>query len=161
MIDLHSHLLPGLDDGARGLAESVAIAQAMAADGIRIVAATPHVREDYPTSPDEMEQALAAVRRAIADAGLTIDVRGGGEIALDRLPHLPADDRSRFGLGGNPGLLLVEFPYYGWPARARALLCALLREGVVPVIAHPERNAEVQEAPGRLEAVVRLGGIVS
>jgi protein-tyrosine phosphatase len=160
VIDLHSHLLPGLDDGARMLAESVAIAQAMEADGIRVVAATPHVRDDYPTSPDDMEQALAAVRRAASDAGLAIDIRGGGEIALDRLPQLTADERSRFGLGGNPGLLLVEFPYYGWPLALEPYCAALLRDGVVPVIAHPERNSEVQEAPGRLEEVVRLGGVV-
>jgi protein-tyrosine phosphatase len=56
VIDLHSHILHGLDDGALELAESVAMARAAVADGIRAIAATPHVREDYPTSADEMER---------------------------------------------------------------------------------------------------------
>ena len=59
MIDLHSHILPWLDDGPRDLDESVAIARSMADDGIRIVAATPHVRDDYPTTPEAMSEALA------------------------------------------------------------------------------------------------------
>ena len=50
MIDLHSHLLPGIDDGPRTLAESVEMARVMAADGVTLVAATPHVRDDYPTA---------------------------------------------------------------------------------------------------------------
>ena len=55
VIDLHSHVLPGLDDGARHLEEAVEIVRTMAEDGTRIVAATPHVRDDYPTSADMME----------------------------------------------------------------------------------------------------------
>jgi protein-tyrosine phosphatase len=55
VIDLHSHILPGLDDGARDLAEALALAREIAADGVRVVAATPHVRDDYPTTPGAME----------------------------------------------------------------------------------------------------------
>ena len=79
------------------------------------MAATPHVRHDYPTSAEAMEAALASLREAVAAAGIPLEVRGGGEIALDALPELSADERVRFGLGGNPRLLLLEFPYYGWP----------------------------------------------
>ena len=64
MIDLHSHVLPGLDDGAEDLDEAVAMCHAAAEDGIEVLAATPHVRDDYPTTPDQMEQALAALRAA-------------------------------------------------------------------------------------------------
>ena len=63
MIDLHSHILPGLDDGARTLEDAVDIARAAAADGIRTIAATPHVRDDYPTSADAMEAGVATVNR--------------------------------------------------------------------------------------------------
>ncbi len=115
MIDLHSHLLPGLDDGARDVEEALLIARSMSEDGVRIVAATPHVRDDYPTSPDQMEAALTQLRAAIEEEGIALDVRGGGEIAIDRLGSLDGEARARFGLGGNPRLLLLEFPYYGWP----------------------------------------------
>jgi protein-tyrosine phosphatase len=160
VIDLHSHILPAVDDGPDALTGSVEMARAMAADGVRVVCATPHVREDWPTTPDLMERRLEHVQSAVTDAGLEIEVRGGGEVALDQLSALNFADRARFGLGGNPRLLLLEFPYYGWPLDLTSICAALLREGVVPVIAHPERNAEVQALPERLEPVVYEGAVV-
>ena len=160
MIDLHSHLLPGLDDGARDVEEALLIARSMSEDGVRIVAATPHVRDDYPTSPDQMEAALTQLRAAIEEEGIVLDVRGGGEIAIDRLGSLDGEARARFGLGGNPRLLLLEFPYYGWPL-GLARECDRLRiDGVVPVIAHPERSVEVQERPDQIETLVRAGAVI-
>ncbi len=160
MIDLHSHLLFGLDDGARDLADTLAIARSMADDGVESVAATPHVRDDYPTTPAQMEGRLAEVRAAVRDAGIPLEVLPGAEIALDALPGLDDDALRRFGLGGNPGLLLLEFPYNGFPLGLAQVVWKLTASGIVAVIAHPERNAEVQERPGRLEDVVRAGGVV-
>lgn len=160
MIDLHSHVLPAVDDGPDAISGSVEMTRAMAADGVRVVCATPHVREDWPTTPELMERRLEQVRAAVAEAGVDIEVIGGGELALDRLPQLSHDDRARFGLGGNPRLLLLEFPYYGWPLELASVCSALLREGIVPVIAHPERNAEVQALPERLEPIVHDGAVV-
>jgi protein-tyrosine phosphatase len=160
VIDLHAHVLPGLDDGPETMLEAVEILRSMAADGVRVVCATPHVRDDYPTTADEMEDGVGRLRAAAAEAGVDIDVRRGGEIALDRLAGLDPDERARFGLGGNPRLLLIEFPYHGWPLSLERDCAALLRDDVVPVLAHPERNLEVQEAPGRLEQAVRLGAVV-
>lgn len=160
MIDLHSHILPGVDDGARDLDESVAIARSMADDGVRVVAATPHVRDDYPTTPEAMLDALADVRAAVLQAGIEIEVLGGGEIAFDRLPALDPEGLARFGLGGNPRLVLLEYPYYGRPLDL-AQECGRLRlHGIVPVIAHPERNGAVQERPTDLEGVVGAGAVV-
>ena len=160
MIDLHSHILPGLDDGAHDLDESLAIARSMADDGVRVVAATPHVRDDYPTTPEAMSEALARVSAAVSQAGIEIDVRGGGEVALDRLERLDPEALARFGLGGNPRLVLLEYPYYGQPL-SLARECARLRlQGVVPVIAHPERNQTVQERPVDLEGLVRAGAVI-
>src|SRR5437763_1651765 len=103
---LHTHILPRLDDGARTLDESVSMARSAVADGIRVVAATPHVREDYPTRAAEMERRVSDVRQALAMEGLTLDVRTGGEIALDQLGTLDAEELARFGLAGNSGYLL-------------------------------------------------------
>ena len=160
MIDLHSHVLPGLDDGATGLDEALEMARSMAADGVSVVCGTPHVRDDYPTSAEAMEGALALVRAAVAEAGIAIEVRGGGEIALDRLPELDADVRARFGLGGNPRLLLLETPYASWLLDTPRTCARLRRDGIVPVLAHPERNPYVQEEPEVLEEVVRAGAFV-
>lgn len=160
MIDLHSHVLPGLDDGACDLEEALQMARSFSEGGVKIVAATPHVRDDYPTSPEQMEAVLRRLRAAIEEAGIELDVRGGGEIAIDRLATLDAEARARFGLCGNPTLLLLEFPYYGWPLGLARECARLRRDGIVPVIAHPERSAEVQENPNQIEALVDAGAVV-
>jgi protein-tyrosine phosphatase len=160
VIDLHSHILPGLDDGADDAVESLEIARAMAADGIRVVAATPHVRGDYPTTPEAMENALARLRGAIEREGIAIDVRSGGEVALDRFSRLDLETLQRFGLGGNKRALLVEYPYTGWSPDLE-IICGRLRDdGVIPVVAHPERNPEIQRNPAELEALVRVGALI-
>lgn len=160
VIDLHSHILPALDDGAEDVDASLAIARALVADGVRVVAGTPHVREDYPTTPDQMEAALEQVREAVAREGLPLDVRGGAEIALGRLERLEAGELARFGLGGNPRLVLLEYPYHGQPLSLTRDCARLRDEGIVVVVAHPERNNAVQEYPEALRAPVEAGAIV-
>ena len=160
MIDLHSHILPGLDDGVGTTVESVELARVAAADGVEAIAATPHVREDYPTSADAMEAALAEVRAALAAAGVEIRVLPGGELALPELARLDLRELRRFGLGGNPDYLLVETPYHGWPLDIEDLFFRLHAAGVTPVLAHPERNADVQSNLERVRRLVRAGTLV-
>jgi len=159
MIDLHSHLLPGLDDGARGLDEALAMARLMVEDGVSTVAATPHVHPRYRTPVAEMERALGELLSALLEAAIPLDVLPGGEIALDELPGLSGDERVRFGLGGNPRLLLLEFPLYGWPFALESTVHELGADGIVCVLAHPERNPDVQERPGLLEPLVAAGAV--
>jgi protein-tyrosine phosphatase len=156
LIDLHSHVLPGLDDGAEDLDEALAICRAASADGISVLAATPHVRDDYPTTPDQMEAALAELRGAVGDA---LQLVPGGELDLAQLDR-PRDELLRFALAGNPGYLLVETPYVGWPLDIGDRLFGLLAAGITPVLAHPERNGEVQQRPELLEPLVASGVLV-
>jgi protein-tyrosine phosphatase len=156
VIDLHSHVLPGLDDGAEDLEQAVAICRAAAADGIEVLAATPHVRHDYPTSAEQMERSLAKLERA---AGDLVRLLPGGELALEELGR-PVGELRRFGLGGNPGYLLVETPYIGWPLGISRQLVELHASGIVPVLAHPERNPEVQLRPSLLDPLVAMGTLV-
>src|SRR5437660_12758579 len=85
VIDLHSHILPGVDDGPATIEESLEIARRAAADGVRVIAATPHVRDDYPTEAATMERLVAELREAIHEERIPVDVRPGGEIAIDWL----------------------------------------------------------------------------
>lgn len=161
MIDLHAHILPALDDGPGTLAEAVTIARAMAADGVERVVATPHVRDDWPeVVPRTRDARLAELRAALGEQGVPLEVLPGGEIALDALPRLSRAERDAFGLGGNPRLLLIEFPYWGWPLQLADTVFRLRAGDVIALIAHPERNADVQEQPERLEPVVRAGAFV-
>lgn len=160
MIDLHSHILPGLDDGAPTLDRAVEMARAAAGAGVTVVAGTPHVRHDYPTTPGAMEAALAELRDAVAAAGLPLEIRGGGELDLEWLAAAQIDDVRRFGLAGNPGYALVETPYTGWPLRIGEDLFRLRAAGITPVLGHPERNPEVQDRPERLRDLVESGALV-
>jgi len=157
VIDLHCHVLPGVDDGVRSLDEAVELARAAAAEGVTAIAATPHVRDDYPTTADAMEDAVAHVNDALAEKGIDVRVLPGGELALGRAAALDDAELRRFGLGGNPNLVLVEFPYYGWPLELGELVVELRTRGIVPLIAHPERSADAREHPERLRPLV-LGG---
>ena len=160
MIDLHCHVLPGLDDGPATLAESREIGSRAAADGVTALAATPHVREDYPTRASAMEAGVEAVRADFAAHGIPVEVLHGGEIALDVVPRLPRDELVRFSLGQTGRYLLVEFPYLAWPLGLEHAVAELRRSGLTPVLAHPERNGEVMREPARLEPAVRAGALV-
>ncbi len=160
MIDLHSHILPGVDDGVTTPADARLLAEAALRGGVTAIAATPHVREDYPTSADRMERGVAELRRDLADAGIPLTVLHGAEIDLDYLALLGPEERQRFSLGQTGRYLLLEFPGRGWPLSLEMALQGLRRDGMTAVLAHPERNTEVQERPERLESALRAGAIV-
>ena len=160
MIDLHSHLLPGIDDGVRTIAESLDLLRAAHDDGITRIAATPHVREDYPTSPGEMELLVAEVCGAAREAAIPVEVLKGGELDLEFAAQLDDADLRRFGLGGASSLLLLEFPYLGWPLQLADLVFDLQLRGFRIVLAHPERNVDVQREPERLRPLVDSGVVV-
>jgi protein-tyrosine phosphatase len=157
VIDLHTHILPGVDDGSPTLDDALDMARSAVADGIRAVAATPHVRDDYPTEPGRMEEGVTELRAALSGAGIALDVLSGGEVAIDQLALLSEEDLARFGLGGNPDYVLLETPYAGWPLALPEQVRALTARGVIPVLAHPERNPDVQHDPERLRPLVLMG----
>ena len=160
MIDLHSHILPGLDDGSRTVEDARALARRAAEDGVTAIAATPHVRSDYPTRPEEMERGVSRLREDFLEQGIDVEVLPGGEIDLGMLASLDDDGLRRFTLAASGRYLLVEFPYTGWPAGLEETVYALGLRGLLAVLAHPERNREVQSNPGRLAEAVRMGALV-
>lgn len=160
MIDLHTHVLPGIDDGARSLAEARAIALDAASQGVSVLAATPHVRDDYPTTADEMEEAVAEVRDDFKAHGVAIEVLHGGEVSLDLLWAIPPPELRRLTIAQTGKYLLLEFPYRGWPFALDSAVKRLVELGVRPLLAHPERNPEVQDRPDRLAGLVDAGALV-
>ena len=101
VIDLHSHILPGLDDGTRSLEEARDLARQAASDGITAIAATPHVRPDYPTTPEEMEWGVDELRADFEAEGIPVQVLYGAEIDLGLLWQIPREELSRLTIGRN------------------------------------------------------------
>lgn len=160
MIDLHSHVLPGVDDGTRTIDEALAMVETMLHDGVTTLAATPHVREDYPTTASAMETAVDELRSKLHHLGLPLTLLPGGEIAYDELDRLDADERARFGLGGNPHLLLLELPTLGLPLDLIPRLERLREAGTTVVIAHPERHPDLVGNRETLGSVARTGALL-
>jgi protein-tyrosine phosphatase len=156
LIDLHSHVLHGIDDGPRSLDGSLAILRAAHADGIERIAATPHVRHDHPTRPEQMEAGVDELNAL--DTG--VEVMRGGELDVEFASGLDEATLRRFGLGGNPNLLLLEFPYVGWPDGLADRLHDYAERGFTVLLAHPERNPEVQADPERVRGLVEAGAYV-
>ena len=152
MIDLHSHILPGVDDGVATLEEARALARAVMADGATAIAATPHVREDWPTSADRMEEAVAALRMDFAEQGIGLEVLTGGEISLEQLEPLGRDELRRFTLAGSMRYLLVEFPYAGWPLGLESAIHDLGADGLTAAARAPRAEQGRPGAAGAARA---------
>jgi protein-tyrosine phosphatase len=155
VIDLHCHILPGLDDGPADELSSVALAQRAYENGIRTIVATPHVREDYPFKLEAIAASVARLRHRLRSAAIPINLVEGAELALTRLPEL--DDRS---LGllclGDGRYVLIESP--SLPVGSSVIerpLFELQTRGFGPVLAHPERSPAFLTEPDRLRELVR------
>lgn len=135
MIDIHSHLLPGVDDGSPSIAVSVPVLRRFASQGVECVVLTPHLLASRASSaPYERHRAILEELRAAAPS--VPELRLGWEIMLDE-PNIDLR-AAHLGLGGSRAIL-VEFPRTSVPARAAAELFRLRTAGSVPVLAHPER----------------------
>lgn len=142
MIDLHSHLIPAVDDGARDALEAAAGLDAMSRSGVKLLVTTPHLNASELADASGLEQRMAQLDEGWAAlqevaAGRGTEVRRGVELRLDA-PGVPdlADDRLR--LGGGPAVL-VEFAHMTAPPRAADVLYQIRSRGWFPILAHPER----------------------
>jgi protein-tyrosine phosphatase len=158
VIDLHCHLLPGIDDGPATLAESLTLATDLAADGVRSAAATPHIRPDFPgVVRDELPVLRADLQGAIDAQGIELQVLPGGEVDLAYGLELDDDELRGLSLGGNGRDLLVETPYGPVSDLFEEQVFSLSLRGFRILLAHPERNRAFQENPERLAGLVARG----
>ena len=137
MIDLHSHLLPAVDDGSRTVEQSVGVLRRMAELGITDVCLTPHLRanETVDAPPDRHDDAFAALR---AEAPDLPRLHRGAEVMLDRPLPLEPDRMRQITLGGTQ-YILVEFPRLVPVEAVTNALTRVRDAGLTPVLAHPER----------------------
>ena len=160
LIDIHSHVLPGIDDGAADVAAALKLAERAAAGGVGVLAATPHVRPDHPgVRPAELAQRCRALNTHLAQAGIPLEVVQGGELDLDWATAASHEELGLVSYGGRGSDLLVETPYGSLPSDFEDRLLALTARGFRIVLAHPERSPELQGDPARVAELV-AGGIL-
>src|SRR6476660_7192079 len=156
MIDLHCHILPGIDDGAADLSVSIAMAKAFERDGVSVVACTPHILPGlYHNSGPQIRQATAQLQQVLDREGITLLLVPGADnhivpnfVTELRSGHLLSLDDTRY--------VLVEPPHHVAPPRLEDLFFSLLVAGYVPVLTHPERLSWINS---HYQVVQRLANV--
>jgi protein-tyrosine phosphatase len=163
MIDVHSHILPGIDDGARDLEEALEMARLAVADGIRVIVATPHLFKhksvDLAAINEKrvIQEHLDIFRDRLAAEGIALEILPGCDVPLSvEALSLLAEDRV---LTVNDGkrYLLLELPHFSIPPSLEDICFRLQSRGLTPIITHPERQPLIQERPDRLGRLIDLG----
>lgn len=156
MIDIHIHILPAIDDGAQTVEEALEMAEVALKDGVRAVVATPHSSDLESLPAGTFASRLQEVRAALAEKQVGLTIIPGLENYLT--PNLA--ERWQAGVAptlGESHYMLVEFPLYQYPLYTEKALFELQLRGIVPIIAHPERNEAIQQDIGRLQRLVERG----
>jgi protein-tyrosine phosphatase len=158
VIDIHTHILPGIDDGVKTEDDAVEFARLAAGDGVRTIVATPHCRDGFFVNEraDVLERTRSLQAR-LAREGVDVELLPGAEVHI--CPDLTA--RIRDGraptLGDNGKTLLLELSLTQYPVELENLIFQLKLAGIVPILAHPERIRYFEDDIAHYEAVVRLG----
>ncbi|THF74689.1 tyrosine-protein phosphatase [Cohnella fermenti] len=159
MIDIHSHLLPGVDDGSAEMEESLAMARSAARQGIRKVIATPHHNNGRYVNPAaEVRRAVAELGDRLRQEGIPLDVLPGQEIRLTGRLLEDWDAGQLLTLADTPYILLEMMPDFEISHLAEAIHELKVR-GLIPVIAHPERHPELARRPEWFGELVELGAL--
>jgi protein-tyrosine phosphatase len=160
VIDLHCHILPGVDDGPPTMDDTLALARAQVAAGVKQVLATPHVTWDIPTTSEQVASGVETVNAKLREEDIPLEVLTGGELALTKVPELDDVELRALALGGGPWLL-VESPLTPSAAGFDNVLHHLQARGHRLVLAHPERCPAFQREPERLASLVHAGMLTS
>ena len=143
-VDLHFHLLPGVDDGPTDMADTLDLARAAVSDGCRGVVATPHVRHDAVSDVLFLPELVAEVRAALADAQIGLDVHQGGELDHRLAGQLSQHELETIAQGPRGARwLLLETPFEGMSEGFHDASTELRARGFGILLAHPERSADV------------------
>lgn len=157
MIDLHCHLLPGIDDGAPDVRTALEMARIAVADGIEITACTPHIYPGlYDNSGPDILARVIAFQALLDQAGVALKLVAGCDAHLTPTMisdlasgHIPTIAGSRY--------FLLEPPHHVAPPRLEESVAAIIAAGYVPIITHPERLSWIESHYGTMKALARAG----
>ncbi|WP_316739601.1 tyrosine-protein phosphatase [Pedobacter aquatilis] len=136
--DMHSHIIPGIDDGAQNLKDSILLAQKFKALGFKKLIATPHVMADYfRNTPDTINRGLDILRKGLIDAGIDLEVDAAAEYYLDETLEKKIKQKQVLTFGAQ--YVLFELSYINLPQNLFEFIKLIQDSGYTPVLAHPER----------------------
>jgi protein-tyrosine phosphatase len=159
MVDIHCHILPGVDDGARDLSESIEMAKVAVQQGIHTIVATPHhLNNRYENSKQSILARVEELNRVLLDEKIDIKILPGQEVRIH------GELAEGYDLGeilsvNHTQYVLVEFSSNHVPRYTETLFYDLQNKGLIPVIVHPERNQEIIENPEILYNLVQKGAL--
>jgi protein-tyrosine phosphatase len=160
MIDIHHHLLWGMDDGASTVETSVAMARAAAADGISHIVCSPHANGTYAYDPWVISEKISELQRLLERNSIPVKLGRGCDFHLSYENIQEAKlDPGKFSINGL-GYLLVEVPDYGLPRGLTEVFYQLQLAGLTPILTHPERNPTLQSDQPRLVDWLRGGVLI-
>jgi protein-tyrosine phosphatase len=163
VIDVHSHILPGIDDGARDLEEALEMARLAVADGIRVMVATPHLFKHKSVDLGAINEKriilehLDAFRDRLAVEGIDLEILPGCDVPLSIEALILLEDDRVLTVNDGKRYLLLELPHFSIPPAMEDICFRLKSRGLTPIITHPERHPLILERPERLERLVNLG----
>ena len=157
-IDIHSHIIPGVDDGSPDLETSLGLLRMAAENGTTDIIATPHVIDVSTTLTwDAIRRYVEALQKEADDRGIPIKIHPGAETELNwDLLELIRQDHSAFCLAGSR-YLLMEMPSLMLPPHLEEMIYELQLLDIVPVLAHPERQMQLMEQPQKLLDLLHRG----
>jgi protein-tyrosine phosphatase len=160
VIDLHTHVLPGIDDGPETIEGSLALVRAAEADGTRVIVATPHVSWHHHNDASTIARLTGELNDRLREEGIAVEIRTGAEIAMTRVDDIEPGELKRLRLGGGPWLLL-EPPFTPIVTGLDGVVMALQSAGHRVLLAHPERCPALHREPRIVESLVRGGVLTS
>ena len=155
-VDLHSHLIPGIDDGSQSMEESLSLLKGMEALGYEKVITTPHIMLDaYRNTPESIRNGLQTLREAAAEEGISIEIDVAAEYYLDD----GFEDLLRKGdiLSIKGDYLLFETSYFAKPIQLEEMIFSISSSGYIPLMAHPERYRYIKDPLKEYERFKELG----
>lgn len=159
MIDTHSHLLPGLDDGSPDMETSLLMAAEAAAVGVTTIVCTPHLRELDASFVDRARGAIEEMKTALVAAKIELRLLLGFEVDLSVAAIAGSEELRLLAIEGSEGAILIETPHWGWPFFTRETIFRLSTAGFSPILAHPERNDRIQRSPSLLTECLDAGAV--
>jgi protein-tyrosine phosphatase len=161
MLDLHCHIVPGVDDGASSIEESLEMARMLVDDGVTHVAATPHFNRSMRVKRGQVLRGVGELNQELARSGIPLEVLPGSEVQVidTREYRRQLEAREFCHLADGEDYTLLEFSWNSaqYPNDAPDLLRWLVERGTTPIIAHPERQDWSTEDPERLNAMTEAG----